>query len=47
MNIRDEEKRAGYFSEARQVTERLSRESGVSTDEFRFKSICRMQVLKA
>lgn len=44
--VEDEEKRSEYYSEAKKITEGLSREAGVSTDEFRFKSICRMQVLK-
>ncbi len=42
----EEAKRAEIAVEARKITERLCREAGVSFERFRYRSICRMNVLR-
>ena len=44
--VDDEVERNGYLKEARKITERLSREAGISFEDYRYKSICRVNVLE-
>lgn len=44
--VEDEAERSGYLKEARKITERLSREAGISFENYRYKSICRVNVLQ-
>jgi len=44
--VDDEAERNGYLKEARKITERLSREAGISFEDYRYKSICRVNMLK-
>jgi SAM-dependent methyltransferase len=46
VNVEDEAERNGYLKEARKITERLSREAGIPIEDFRYKSICRVNVLQ-
>jgi len=34
------------LKEARKITERLSQEAGISFEDYRYKSICRVNMLK-
>lgn len=44
--VSDEEKRNRALAEAKKVTQRLSRKAGVAFNDFRYKSICRVNVLQ-
>jgi ubiquinone/menaquinone biosynthesis C-methylase UbiE len=44
--VDDETERNGYLKEARKITERLSREAGIPFEDYRYKSICRVNVLQ-
>lgn len=46
VNVEDDAERNGYLKEAREITERLSREAGISFEGYRYKSICRINVLQ-
>jgi ubiquinone/menaquinone biosynthesis C-methylase UbiE len=43
--VDDDVKRSDCLVQAREITERFSRETGVAFEDFRFKSICRVNVL--
>lgn len=45
LNIDEEVRRAEILREARAVTERMCREAGASFEDFRFRSVCRLNVL--
>lgn len=38
--------RNGYLKEAKKITEKLSREAGIPIEDYRYKSICRINVLQ-
>ena len=44
--IEDEKERGKYISRARKVTTRLARAAGTGFEDFRYKSICRLNILK-
>jgi SAM-dependent methyltransferase len=44
--VEDEAERKGYLREAGKITERLSREAGIPIEGYRYKSICRINVLQ-
>lgn len=44
--VDDEEERKEYLNRSREVTSQLCRDAGLSIDEYRFKSICRINVLR-
>jgi ubiquinone/menaquinone biosynthesis C-methylase UbiE len=44
--VDDEAERNGYLREARKITERLSQEAGIPFENYRYKSICRVNVLQ-
>ncbi len=44
--VDDKKEREDYYARANEVTARLSRETGVPADAFRFKSICRIDILQ-
>lgn len=43
--LEDESRREGILGAAREITERMARESGTSFEAFRFRSVCRLNVL--
>jgi len=43
--VEDEAERNGYLKEAGKITERLSHEAGIPIEDYRYKSICRVNVL--
>lgn len=44
--VEDETKRNECLAEAKKITERFSSEAGMDFEDFRFKSICRINILK-
>jgi len=44
--VEDKTKRNECLARAKEITERFSRESGVDFKDFRFKSVCRVNILK-
>jgi ubiquinone/menaquinone biosynthesis C-methylase UbiE len=44
--VDDAAERNGYLKEARKITERLNQEAGIPFEDYRFKSICRINVLQ-
>lgn len=46
MFVDDDVERKKYLAEAKEITERFSSEAGVDFKDFRFKSICRVNILK-
>jgi SAM-dependent methyltransferase len=44
--VDDAAERDGCIKEAREITERLSREAGIAFEDYRYKSICRINVLQ-
>jgi ubiquinone/menaquinone biosynthesis C-methylase UbiE len=44
--VEDEAERNGYLKEAGKITEGLSQEAGIPFEDYRFKSICRINVLQ-
>ena len=44
--VEDEAERNGYLKKAGKITERLSREAGIPIEDYRYKSICRINVLQ-
>jgi ubiquinone/menaquinone biosynthesis C-methylase UbiE len=44
--LEDESRREGILSRARDVTERLARQAGTSFEGFRYRSVCRMNILE-
>lgn len=44
--VEDEAERNGYLKEAEKITKRLSREAGIPFKDYRYKSICRVNVLQ-
>jgi hypothetical protein len=44
--VDDAAERDGCLKEAREITDRLSREAGISFEDYRYKSICRINVLQ-
>ncbi len=44
--IDDEKKRSEYLARSREVTEKICRDVGVDIEDYRFKSICRVNVLE-
>jgi hypothetical protein len=44
--VEDEAERNGYLREARKITEILSQEAGIPFEDYRYKSICRINVLQ-
>lgn len=44
--LEDQSRRDGILSAAREITERMAREAGTSFEAFRYRSVCRLNVLR-